>query len=143
MIDQYARLAGWPIAERRRADLVVDAAHAATVVRARLDMAIFQSDSAQDASRQFTGAWRQWSVRQSIGVVGSSADYAEALRRHAATRHLAMRSRLVMSAAFTGVSLAIPGQVGMPWPNDPDAAEQYGNVTVRGNTGINPASALR
>lgn len=70
------RLAGWAIADHMRADLVIDALHAAERTRGTLGGATFHSDhGAQYCSRAFA-ACRKAGVTQSMSAVGSSADNA-------------------------------------------------------------------
>lgn len=71
------RLAGWAIADHMRADLVIDALHAAERTRGTLAGATFHSDhGAQYCSRAFADACRKAGVTQSMSAVGSRADSA-------------------------------------------------------------------
>ncbi|MDQ0778767.1 transposase InsO family protein [Streptomyces aurantiacus] len=71
------RLAGWAVADHMRADLVIDALHAAERTRGSLTGAVFHSDhGAQYCSRAFADACRKAGVTQSMGAIGSSADNA-------------------------------------------------------------------
>jgi transposase InsO family protein len=78
VIDLHSRrLAGWAIADHLRADLVIDALHAAQRTRGSLHGAIFHSDhGAQYTSKAFATACVAAGVRQSMSAVGSSADNA-------------------------------------------------------------------
>ncbi|MFI1677358.1 transposase [Streptomyces sp. NPDC020607] len=71
------RLAGWAIANHRRADLVVDALKATQRTRGSLNGAVMHTDHvAQYCSRAFAEACRSAGVTQSMSAVGSSADNA-------------------------------------------------------------------
>ncbi|WP_405466869.1 IS3 family transposase [Streptomyces griseoaurantiacus] len=71
------RLAGWAVADHMRADLVIDALHAAERTRGSLTGAVFHSDhGAQYCSRASADACRKAGVTQSMGAIGSSADNA-------------------------------------------------------------------
>ncbi len=73
------RLVGWAVADHMRADLVLDALHAARRTRGSLAGAIFHSDhGAQYGARAFADACRAAGVTRSMGAVGSSADNAAA-----------------------------------------------------------------
>ncbi|GAA1880224.1 hypothetical protein GCM10009753_04460 [Streptantibioticus ferralitis] len=73
------RLAGWAVADQMRADLVIDAPHAAERTRGSLDGAIMHTDhGSQYTSGAFADACRQAGIRQSMSAVGSSADNAAA-----------------------------------------------------------------
>ncbi|MFC5833137.1 IS3 family transposase [Nonomuraea insulae] len=73
------RLAGWSIADHMRTELVTDALRAAATTRGSLDGAIFHSDhGAQYTSAEFAQVCAELGVRQSMGVVGTSADNAAA-----------------------------------------------------------------
>jgi transposase InsO family protein len=78
VIDCHSRrLAGWAVAEHMRTDLIVDALSAARDTRGSLAGAIFHSDhGAQYTSKTFAGLCAEWSVTQSMGAVGTSADNA-------------------------------------------------------------------
>ncbi|WP_276324245.1 DDE-type integrase/transposase/recombinase [Streptomyces albidoflavus] len=68
---------GWTIADHMRTDLVIDALAAAERTRGSLAGAVMHTDHvAQYTSRAFAGACRQAGVRQSMSVIGSSADNA-------------------------------------------------------------------
>ncbi|GAA1130434.1 IS3 family transposase [Kitasatospora arboriphila] len=73
------RLAGWALADHMRADLVIDALHAAGRTRGNLAGAVLHTDhGSQYTSRAFTDACRRAGVRQSMSAIGSSADNAAA-----------------------------------------------------------------
>ena len=78
VIDCHSRrLAGWAVAEHMRTDLIVEALSAARDTRGSLAGAIFHSDhGAQYTSKTFAGLCAEWSVTQSMGAVGTSADNA-------------------------------------------------------------------
>jgi transposase InsO family protein len=78
VIDCHSRrLAGWAVAEHMRTDLIVDALSAARDTRGSLAGVIFHSDhGAQYTSKTFAGLCAEWSVTQSMGAVGTSADNA-------------------------------------------------------------------
>jgi transposase InsO family protein len=78
VLDLHSRrLAGWAIADHMRAELVIDALHAAQRTRSSLHQVIFHSDhGAQYTSKAFAAACAQAGVRQSMSKVGSSADNA-------------------------------------------------------------------
>ncbi|MGI8329972.1 IS3 family transposase [Actinomadura scrupuli] len=81
VIDLYSRrLVGYSMADHMRADLVIDALHAA--VRSRgcnVTGVIFHTDrGSQYSSAAFAQACAAAGVRQSMGAVGSSADNAAA-----------------------------------------------------------------
>ena len=70
------RLLGYSMAERMRAELVIDALNAAVATRGgNVAGVIFNSDhGAQYTSKAFADACAAAGVRQSMGAVGSSAD---------------------------------------------------------------------
>lgn len=73
------RLAGWAIADHMRAELVVDALHAAERTRGSLNGAIMHTDhGSQYTSRAFADACEAAGVTRSMSAVGSSADNAAA-----------------------------------------------------------------
>ncbi len=73
------RLAGWPIADHMRTELVTDALRTAAATRGSLAGAIFHADhGAQYTSAEFAKVCAELGVRQSMGAVGSSADNAAA-----------------------------------------------------------------
>nr|WP_157570734.1 IS3 family transposase [Microtetraspora malaysiensis] len=80
VLDLHSRrLAGWSIADHMRTELVADALRAAQATRGSLTGAIFHSDhGAQYTSAEFAALCGRLGVRQSMGVVGSSADNAAA-----------------------------------------------------------------
>ena len=88
------RLAGWAIADHMRADLVIDALHAAERTRGSLVGAVFHSDhGAQYCSRAFADACRKAGVTQSMGAVGSSADNALAESFNATCKRETLQGR--------------------------------------------------
>ncbi|WP_435861733.1 IS3 family transposase [Streptomyces milbemycinicus] len=88
------RLAGWAIADHMRADLVIDALHAAQRTRGHLTGAIFHSDHrAQYCSRAFADACREAGVAQSMSAVGSSADNALAESFNATCKRETLQGR--------------------------------------------------
>ncbi|WP_326769883.1 IS3 family transposase (plasmid) [Streptomyces sp. NBC_01591] len=88
------RLAGWAIADHMRADLVIDALHAAERTRGNLTGAIFHSDhGAQYCSRAFADACREAGVTQSMSAVGSSADNALAESFNATCKRETLQGR--------------------------------------------------
>lgn len=88
------RLAGWAIADHMRADLVIDALHAAERTRGTLVGATFQSDhGAQYCSRAFADACRMAGVSQSMSAVGSSADNALAESFNATCKRETLQGR--------------------------------------------------
>ncbi|MFE0701514.1 IS3 family transposase [Streptomyces sp. NPDC058872] len=71
------RLAGWAIADHMRTVLVADALAAAERTRGSLAGAVMHTDhGAQYTSRTFADACHRAGVRQSMSVIGSSADNA-------------------------------------------------------------------
>ncbi len=107
------RLAGWSIAEHMRTELVIDALHAAAATRGgALTGAIFHSNhGAKYTFAEFAAVCRQLRVRQSMGVVGTSADNAVAdalnatlkreTRQDARCRPSARAARLAVFAWIT------------------------------------------
>ncbi|MEU3620569.1 IS3 family transposase [Streptomyces sp. NPDC006872] len=88
------RPAGWAIADHMRADLVIDALHAAERTCGNLASAIFHSDhGARYCSRAFADACRQAGVIQSMSAVGSSADNALAESFNATCRRETLQGR--------------------------------------------------
>ena len=93
VIDCHSRrLAGWAVAEHMRTDLIVDALSAARDTRGSLAGAIFHSDhGAQYTSKTFAGLCAEWSVTQSMGAVGTSADNALAESFNASLKRETLR----------------------------------------------------
>lgn len=88
------RLAGWAVADHMRADLVIDALHAAERTRGSLAGAVFHSDhGAQYCSRAFADACREAGVTQSMGAIGSSADNALAESFNATCKRETLQGR--------------------------------------------------
>jgi transposase InsO family protein len=88
------RLAGWAMADHMRADLVVEALHAAEHTRGSLAGAIMHTDhGAQYCSRSFADACRRAGVIQSMGAVGSSADNAAAESWNATLKRETLQGR--------------------------------------------------
>jgi transposase InsO family protein len=88
------RLAGWAIADHMRADLVVDALHAAERTRGSLAGAIMHTDhGSQYTSRAFADACHRCGVRQSMSAVGSSADNAAAESFNATMKRETLQGR--------------------------------------------------
>jgi transposase InsO family protein len=88
------RLAGWAIADHMRADLVVDALHAAERTRGSLAGAIMHTDhGSQYTSRTFADACHRAGVRQSMSAVGSSADNAAAESFNATMKRETLQGR--------------------------------------------------
>lgn len=88
------RLAGWAIADHMRADLVVDALHAAERSRGSLAGAIMYTDhGSQYTSRTFADACHRVGVRQSMSAVGSSADNAAAESFNATMKRETLQGR--------------------------------------------------
>ncbi|MFC8872748.1 IS3 family transposase [Streptomyces sp. NPDC057148] len=88
------RLAGWAVADHMRADLVIDALHAAKQTRGSLAGAVFHSDhGAQYCSRAFADACREAGVTQSMGAIGSSADNALAESFNATCKRETLQGR--------------------------------------------------
>ncbi|WP_412735996.1 IS3 family transposase [Krasilnikovia sp. MM14-A1259] len=79
VIDIYSRrLLGWSINSHMRAELVIDALHAAVAARGhRVHGVVFHSDrGSQYGSTAFADACRRYGVRRSRGRIGSSFDNA-------------------------------------------------------------------
>ena len=78
VIDCYSRrLAGWPVADHMRTDLVASALMDALATRGSLVGAVFHADhGAQYTSRHLAELCTELGVTQSLGAVGSSADNA-------------------------------------------------------------------
>ncbi|CAL9370157.1 IS3 family transposase ISRhosp5 [Streptomyces sp. enrichment culture] len=88
------RLAGWAIADHMRADLVIDALHAAERTRGSLAGAVFHSDhGAQYCSRASADACREAGVTQSMSAIGSSADNALAESFNATCKRETLQGR--------------------------------------------------
>ena len=95
VIDLYSRrLAGWAIADHMRADLVIDALHAAQRTRGSLVGAILHTDhGAQYTSRTFAAACAAAGVVQSMSAIGSSADNAAAESFNASLKRETLQGR--------------------------------------------------
>ncbi|MFM9442580.1 IS3 family transposase [Streptomyces acidiscabies] len=93
VIDCFSRrLVGWSVAGHMRTSLVTDALRAAAATRGSLAGAVFHSDhGAQYTSRQFADVCAELGVRQSMGVVGTSADNALAESFNAALKRETLR----------------------------------------------------
>ncbi|MEU4173471.1 DDE-type integrase/transposase/recombinase [Streptomyces sp. NPDC026665] len=88
------RLADRAIANHIRADLVIDALHAAEPTRGTLGAATSHSDhGAQYYSRAFAAACRKAGVTQSMSAVGSSADNALAESFNATCKRETLQGR--------------------------------------------------
>ncbi|MFF3951565.1 IS3 family transposase [Streptomyces sp. NPDC001902] len=94
------RLAGWAIADHKRADLVIDALHGAERTHGSLAGATFHSDhGAQYCSRAFADACHAAGVTQSMSAVGSSADNALAESFNATCKRETLQGRRAWDTA--------------------------------------------
>ncbi|MFH8470787.1 DDE-type integrase/transposase/recombinase, partial [Streptomyces sp. NPDC017991] len=90
------RLAGWAAADHMRADVVIDALHAAERTRGSLAGTVFHSDhGASTAVGSSTDACREAGVTQSMSAIGSSADNALAESLHATCKRKTLQGRRV------------------------------------------------
>lgn len=99
VIDLHSRrLAGWAIADHMRAELAVDALHAAERTRGTLKGVIFHSDhGAQYTSKAFAAACTTAGVQQSMSKIGSSADNALAESFNATFKRETLQGRRAFS----------------------------------------------